>query len=301
MDFRMGMNAVHSAPPNTAVANIVFVHGLFGGPWKTWAAKAKRKRGGLSNREDAVSGTTHVFWPETLLPSAIDNVNIYSFGYDADVERFMSSAGLNTVHQHGRNLFNELYALRNSQIPTIIIAHSLGGLVAKEALNQSAHSAHEDERDVVLSTRGIIFLGTPHRGSNAASYGRVAYLLTRFLAFQSANTKLLSALEKNSETLDRISTDFFQTLESYKNLRIASFSEEKEVRFGVLGMQIVRADSAKIGHAREVWGSFSEDHRNMAKFSTAQDEGFVKVVRKIKEWAGDQSQMSSVELKTYEG
>lgn len=39
----------------------------------------------------------HVFWPQSLLPLAVKNVKVYSFGYDADVERFMSSAGLNTV------------------------------------------------------------------------------------------------------------------------------------------------------------------------------------------------------------
>jgi hypothetical protein len=152
-------------------------------------------------------------------------------------------------------------------------------------LNQSANSAHEPEREVVSNTSGIIFLGTPHRGSNAATYGRIAYLLTKAFAFQSANTKLLTALEKNSETLDRISTGFYHTLERYRNLRIASFSEEKQVRIGILGMQIVRPDSAKIGHARETWGSISEDHRNMAKYISSQDDGFVKVSRTIKEWA----------------
>ncbi|KAK2601342.1 hypothetical protein N8I77_010797 [Diaporthe amygdali] len=122
-------------------------------------------------------------------------------------------------------------------------------------------------------------------------------MLTKAFAFQSANTKLLSALEKNSEILDRISTDFFQTLETYNNLNIASFSEEKQVRFGVLGMQIVKADSAKIGHAREVWGSISEDHRNIAKYSTLRDDGFVKVSRKIKDWVSDiQRQMSGSRL-----
>lgn len=134
---------------------------------------------------------------------------------------------------------------------------------------------------------GIIFLGTPHRGTNAASYGRIAFLLAKTFAFQSANTKLLTALEKNSETLDRISTAFFHTLETYKNIRIASFSEEKQIRFGLLGMQIVQSDSAKIGHVRETWGSISEDHRNMAKYTSSRDDGFVKVSRKIKEWVVD--------------
>lgn len=144
---------------------------------------------------------------------------------------------------------------------------------------------------------GIIFLGTPHRGSNAATYGRIAYLLTKTFAFQSANTKLLTALEKNSETLDRISTEFFHTLETYKTLRIASFSEEKQIRFGVLGMQIVQSDSAKIGHVRETWGSISEDHRNMAKYTSSRDDGFVKVSRKIRHWVDD-AQRSMCKWKT---
>lgn len=170
---------------------------------------------------------------------------------------------------------------------TMVHHSGLGSLNVFQALNQAAHSAQQDERDVVSNTCGIVFLGTPHKGSSAASHGRVAYTLTKVFAFQSANTKLLMALEKNSETLDRISTDFYQTLETYKNLHIASFSEEKQVRFGALGMQIVRPDSAKIGHAREIWGSISEDHRNMAKYATLRADGFVKVSRAIKEWVRD--------------
>ncbi|KAG6355404.1 hypothetical protein INS49_003366 [Diaporthe citri] len=112
----------------------------------------------------------------------------------------------------------------------------------------------------------------------------MVYLLSKALASQSANTKLLTALETNSETLDRISTEFYQTLDTYRNLRIASFAEEKQVRFGMLGMQIVRPDSAKIGHAREAWGSISKDHRNMTTYSSLRDDGFVKVSRKIREW-----------------
>jgi hypothetical protein len=165
--------------------------------------------------------------------------------------------------------------------------HGIQILKAFQALNQAAHSAQQEDRDVVSNTFGIVFLGTPHKGSSAASYGRVAYMLTKVFAFQSTNTKLLRALEKNSETLDRISTDFYQTLETYKNLHIASFSEEKQVRFGAIGIQIVKPDSAKIGHARENWGSISEDHRNMAKYATLRDDGFVKVTRIIKERVGD--------------
>ena len=127
MKYQIGMNEVYVPPlygkdSQIPSANIVFIHGLFGHPWKTWA-------------DEGVRGTKKPFWPEDLLPSVVPNARIYSFGYDADVERFMSVAGLNTVHQHGRNLLNDLCDLfdkYDTKIPFIFIVHSLGGLVLKE-------------------------------------------------------------------------------------------------------------------------------------------------------------------------
>jgi predicted alpha/beta hydrolase family esterase len=58
----------------------------------------------------------------------------------------------------------------------IFVAHGLGGLIVKDALSTSAVSQvfgkHTDEFGNIYSkTRGIIFLGTPHRGSGRESLG----------------------------------------------------------------------------------------------------------------------------------
>lgn len=45
------------------------------------------------------------------------------------------------------------------------VAHSLGGLLVKEALRRSESSEEAEFKDIVKSTKGVIFLGTPHRGS----------------------------------------------------------------------------------------------------------------------------------------
>lgn len=55
--------------------------------------------------------------------------------------------------------------------PIIFIGHSLGGLVIQKALLHSDESPDELYSDVVDSTAGVVFLGTPHRGSTLANWG----------------------------------------------------------------------------------------------------------------------------------
>ncbi|KAL9619034.1 MAG: hypothetical protein Q9160_006289 [Pyrenula sp. 1 TL-2023] len=292
MDFRNGMNHVYSPPPSIApVASVIFVHGLFGGPWKTFAAKTKggnqkktmyENNSSTSSLSSAQNNTKvagrrkEAFWPRDLLTQVVDNVTVYTYGYDANVERFMGAAGLNTVHEHGRNLLNALSTLLETWTqddPIVFVAHSLGGLVVKEALNQSASTIDSSRKKVLPRTCGIIFLGTPHKGSKAASYGQILFRMTQIFALQSVNTKLMAALQKNSETFDRISTAFYETLEQNEQLRVWSFIEEQEILRFILGTRIVPPDSARIGHVKENWGPISADHRNIAKYANTDDDG----------------------------
>ncbi|KAI1746987.1 hypothetical protein F4782DRAFT_535834 [Xylaria castorea] len=89
---------------------------------------------------------------------------------------------------------------------------------------------------------------------------------------------------KGSDILDRISTAFIETLAKAENLKLWSFAEEKQIRWGPIGVHIVSPESAKIGHGRENWGTISGNHRQIAKYSKATDEGFVKVSNVLKGW-----------------
>lgn len=81
-------------------------------------------------------------------------------------------------------------------------------------------------RDLRLSVTGIVFLGTPHRGSDAAGYGK---WLARTAG---CDTTLLESLTSNSQVLHEIAHDF-ET--SYDNTDLVCFYEEK---FGVLGVKV---------------------------------------------------------------
>ncbi|KAI0809525.1 hypothetical protein GGR55DRAFT_689298 [Xylaria sp. FL0064] len=261
MEFRNGMNEVYTPDLGIQpVANIILIHGLFGNPWKTFAVTSREAR--EATGRDNVSSHYSPAAPTASLRKSKGSSGIYwprdFFGYDADVEKFMSATGLNTVHHHGRNLLNALSDL----------------LKEHGALNQSAHSCDAERSKVLQMTRGVIFLGTPHRGSSAATYGRMVFKLTKMFAFQNANVNL-------------ISSDFdciHRTLAKAQNLKLWSFAEEKQMRLGLIGTHIVPPESARIGHERENWGTISGDHRRIAKYFKATEEGFVKVSSVLKGW-----------------
>lgn len=76
--------------------SIIFVHGITGHRERTWAAYGSRP------------------WPETLLPTAIPQARILSFGYDADVVGWRPRLSGNRIGDHAKNLLSALAAHREA-------------------------------------------------------------------------------------------------------------------------------------------------------------------------------------------
>lgn len=116
-------------------------------------------------------------------------------GYDADVDSF-GSASQSTINQYAGSLLSDISDQREAaecyRAPIIFIAHSLGGIIVKAAMNTSAATEGTRLKHVAPATSAICFLGTPHRGSTSASLGKIAYEITR-ITTRRPNTKLLQA------------------------------------------------------------------------------------------------------------
>jgi len=54
--------------------------------------------------------------------------------------------------------------------PVVWIGHSMGGLLTKIMLLKSLDSTEQNVQQIAKNTRGIVFLGTPHRGSSIAKW-----------------------------------------------------------------------------------------------------------------------------------
>jgi pimeloyl-ACP methyl ester carboxylesterase len=136
-------------------ANVVFVHGLGGDPFRTWQATLHES----------------TLWPRWLAED-IDGLAIWSVGYEAAISRLQGTAmGL---YDRAENILGRLIKepkLESGRI--ILIGHSLGGLVIKqlfqilerEAKNSAAAASLLDRIDKVA------FLATPHTGADLAIWG----------------------------------------------------------------------------------------------------------------------------------
>ncbi|KAI9726271.1 MAG: hypothetical protein M1828_001544 [Chrysothrix sp. TS-e1954] len=210
-----------------------------------------------------------------------------SWGYDADIDHFIGSASRNSIDQHAANLLQDLYYQRQEDnledTPIIFVVHSLGGLVVKEALIQSAGTSSTNVKSIAPNTHAVLFLGTPHQGSSTASIGKYAYRVSRVYA-KRPNTKLLSALELQSPDLKRIGDAFVQLVPKL-NLKLSSFHEELETRKMIfISSVVVKPDSAKIGHPSEEHGSIPANHSGMTKFTSSGDLGYIRVSRVLQSW-----------------
>ena len=166
-----------------------------------------------------------------MLPRSLEDAhaNILVYGYNADVysNRNDRSASRDFVHQHAQTLVTTLTSYRKREgrlhVPILWVAHSLGGIITKRALlysNDLRASQSQDSRSVYVSTFGLIFLGTPHTGSDAATWGRwlqgMSDVVIPKKLFESEPV-LLKTLKRDNETLQGINSHF---LDIYQRFRI---------------------------------------------------------------------------------
>ena len=95
---------------------------------------------------------------------------------------------------------------------------------------------------LTLSTVGIVFLGTPHRGTNAATWGSIVATSAKVLGFGTEDS-IMKDLREDSET----SRDLLYEFTLWANralLTVLCFFEQHETdygeRIGVTWRQLVR-------------------------------------------------------------
>jgi hypothetical protein len=206
-----------------------------------------------------------------------------TYGYDAHVSRFFSGAASQaSIIDHASDFLNGLHEIREeaAERPIIFIAHSLGGILLKEALRQSWES-RLDLNAIVKSTIATIFMGTPHGGSELASTGLGLEKLAKIIRFDTSDV-LLRALKVDSTMLDILVEGFARVLDS-ERFHVFTFRESRNMRIPLTyNRKVVSNASSRVGYAQEIVGFINADHRDMCRFAGRFDRGYQKVKGAIK-------------------
>ncbi|KND86275.1 Protein SERAC1 [Tolypocladium ophioglossoides CBS 100239] len=263
--FPDGIKVLHDCPD--ATVDICFVHGLTGDRDSTWTAEGQSTP-----------------WPEAILAPKLKKARILTYGYDSYVVR-RSVAGINRLIDHATNLLHDLTTDRvssnASSRPLIFVAHSLGGLVCKEAILLSRNNPETHLRGIFECIRGIIFMGTPHKGSWMAEWAKIPAWSVSLV--KSTNKSLLEILETDNQFLESIQRGFLETIreqrEGGRRLEVTCFFEE--LPLPVAGM-VVSKESATLEGYNPI--TIHANHSNMVKFASAEDNGFKRVLGELGRW-----------------
>ncbi|KAK4161623.1 protein SERAC1 [Cladorrhinum sp. PSN259] len=243
------------------IIDVVFVHGLNGHCWETWQHLDKNNNNNNNNKRSRwrKGAGEEVFWPLDLLPAKIKNARIMTFQYDSKVLCNKSTA---TLSDTAKSLLTQLQTRRKllkSEGPIVFVTHSLGGIVTKQVMLEANHKINQLWHDIGSATKGIVFFGTPHRGSDLATafasvqkIASVGWTVSRFLQL----------LEAHSDDLREVSDEFRHVASKYA---LISFYEQ-HIHPGVRDL-IVDKHSSRMGIPHEQTMMIGGDHTGMCRFA----------------------------------
>jgi hypothetical protein len=216
--------------------DVVFIHGLNDNYVSAW---------GDPNKE--------FYWPRWLSEHSKD-IGVWAVDYDAAASAWLGSSM--PVEDRAENLLVEMRAKGIGKRPVIFVCHSLGGIVAKCMVQDGAILRNPEYEEISSQTRGIVFLATPHSGSDSADLMNMAnyYLPAR-------KTDLLDQLRSNGSMLRKLNIWYvnnaeqldIQTRVLYEKLDVPGFGRivtESSSNPGMTGVFPTPVDASHLTIAR---------------------------------------------------
>ncbi|XP_027940406.1 uncharacterized protein LOC114194412 isoform X3 [Vigna unguiculata] len=263
------INRDRNLPP----LDIVFVHGLRGGPYKTWriAEEKSSTASHLVEKVDEEAGKLGTFWPGEWLSSDFPEARLFTLKYKTNLTQW-SGASL-PLQEVSSMLLEKLVAAGIGDRPVVFVTHSLGGLVVKQIL----HKAKEERlNNFVKNTMGIVFYSCPHFGSKLADMPwRMGFVL------RPAPT--IGELRSGSQKLIELN-DYIRHLHKKGLVDVLSFCETKVTPIvEAYGGWAFRTEIVPIESAYPGFGDLvvleSTDHINSCKPVSRSDPSYTETLK----------------------
>ena len=241
-----GLTAVANTENESRKMDVIFTHGLGGGSHSTWTFQ-----GDSQNDE--------FFWPKEL-GDTNEQLGIWTIGYAAGFTNLGDPGML--IEKRARNIGIQLTNRGLGNRPVVFVTHGMGGLIVKSLIVANAVLNEEPQSKLVNRIHGVVFCGTPHRGS---AFATAAGILAVVVGGAQQHVK---EMEMNTERLD-LDHDKFLAWQKRRPIMIETYAEglplKKKKRIGrpiPLGLVVPRASANPgIGAVKDV----DADHLSLVK------------------------------------
>ncbi|KAK7425600.1 hypothetical protein QQZ08_007923 [Neonectria magnoliae] len=130
-------------------ADIIAITGMDGHAYGSWMSR----------------NGTGAMWLRDFLSRDLPDCRTMIYGYHSK----LLALNMSQLKEYGRLFLTEVEKIRHTaelqRRPLIFICHSYGGIVLSHCLVRACLSDNESRKSLYKSTYGMVFFGTPHRGS----------------------------------------------------------------------------------------------------------------------------------------
>ncbi|OPB38898.1 hypothetical protein A0O28_0020040 [Trichoderma guizhouense] len=278
----LGVTTLYAPPPQDHKVDLIAISGLGGHPFGSF----KERHGEHMWLRDALP---YDVTEEDGDDRPMSRVTIY--GYSSTLfqsNSFQNLEDLGTAfHQYLRKL-----VIEGAFKPIVVIAHSLGGLIVKQALITLYKSKDEKDKKLLQAMYGIAFFGVPHHGMDISSLipmvenGPNRFLLESIGRFSS---QILSI--QHREFLETLGPPGESKIICFYETRMSSTAKKDERgNWNMSGPAAILVSKSSATHCRERENgsqsicAIDRTHSEMVKFGPEDDE-YEKVIELIQSLA----------------
>ena len=248
-----GLLRVGGAEGASRRLDVIFVHGLGGDARNTW------------HPDD----DPEAFWP-SWLASDIPGIAVWSLGYDVSPSAWKGTSM--PLVDRAVNSLAKLEAQGLGDRPIIFVCHSMGGLLVKQMLRHGADYGVESWKGLAAKTRGLVFLSTPHSGSDLANW-------MKHLGFLLRATVSVDELRAQDPRLRDLNTWFRNWMT--KQIAVHAYCEKLPMN----GLIVVDEGSADPGVQGVVVIPVDENHATICKPASRDKLVYQRVKKFVADYA----------------
>lgn len=268
-----------SASPNPSHPAVIFFHGLDGKSTQTW----------MENTEDEKT-----LWPRWL----VDDFKCSVFLVDYDAKFSAKKDGVLPLPAQGDEVLEMLaseQALKGRKL--ILVGHSLGGLVIKAAIQHGLSEGVERFKQVINRIRGVVFIGTPHKGAQLVTLAKHFSPLLK----KNAQANNVQRYDTQLSALNEQFLAYHNKLSAGK-LSVLTFMETQGIFVGkkMLGFRmgptvtVIEPDSTNPHVAGQITVPLEANHIGMCKLADKKESLYKSLLQFLK----DDVDLSEVLVKT---